>query len=210
MKIRPLVPALFLSFLVSLGACGGSDSSEATATVAENIAAPIETTADSSGTESSAADTDSAADTATTVGAGATPPAGAPSADQLAAARKCFEENGVKLPEGGLGGLGGLGASAAGGTPSLPQGVDPAALQKAFAACASSLPGGGAGLRPGGANAPDLSAFITCLRDNGVSVPDGATVADLPVSDPGFAAARETCAVLLPAIGANQTPTTAG
>jgi hypothetical protein len=104
--------------------------------------------------------------------------------------RDCLNNNGVELPEGGLG----LGAG--GVRPSLPEGIDQAALQKAVAACQSEMPAGMA--LPGGANGPDLTAFFTCLRDNGVDVKENATPADIPVSDPKFAAASETCRPLLP------------
>jgi hypothetical protein len=113
--------------------------------------------------------------------------------------QKCLADNGVTSPEGGLGARPGAGA-AAGALPSLPEGVDQAALQKAFAECGGQIPGGGAGL-PGNGG-PDLSAFTTCLKDNGVNIADGAAITDLPIDDPAFQAASQTCAPLLPAEGA--------
>ncbi len=104
----------------------------------------------------------------------------------------CMKNNGVVLPDGALPGAQG----ANGGTPSLPEGVDAGAFQKAMAACRSELPAG-LGL-PGGANGPDLSAFFTCLRDNGVTVKDNATPGEIPTDDPAFATASETCKPLLP------------
>ncbi len=112
--------------------------------------------------------------------------------------QKCLADNGVTLPVGGLGARPGTGATP-GALPSLPEGVDPAALQKAFAECGGQIPGGGAGL-PGNGG-PDLSAFTTCLKDNGVNIAEGAAIADLPISDPAFQAASQTCAPLLPTGG---------
>jgi hypothetical protein len=134
----------------------------------------------------------------------------------------CLKQHGVTLPSGprgtrrggsgGRGGfLGGAGLSSAG--------------QAAFSACQSKLPAGGFGGRSfaGGASATQITAYLSCLRDHGVRVPT-TTSAPRPGggsgsprlgnalrsvrSDPHFAAASKTCAVLLPARGAT-TPTTA-
>lgn len=191
MKSRLVLPALCLFLPFGLASCAGSDSSASdtvAVAVASDTTTAVETGAGSAGENAAAG------------GGGGR--RGAFSAEAL----QCFEENGVTLPEGGLGaGAGG------GGLPVLPDGVDPAALQKAFSACGSALPAGLPGGAGGADGGPDLSAFTTCLRDNGVSIADDAKLTDLPTTDPAFVAASATCAPLLPAAPvAGAAPTTEG
>jgi hypothetical protein len=188
LTLAPLTLALSASLL--FGACGGSSSDSSSGGAAgddSNVTVAVQ--------ESAVATEEPAA----TDGGAAASPGGVPSIpdDVRAALTDCLAENGVEIPEGGLGaGLGGSGAGLGG---SLPEGFDPTKLQAAMQACQDKLPEGiqlpGAGAGAGG---PDISAFITCLKDNGVVVPDNATIAQLPTGDPAFGAASETCRPLLP------------
>jgi hypothetical protein len=118
-------------------------------------------------------------------------------ADSTSDLRQCLADKGIEIPSGGIAAPQGSEA-APGGLPSLPEGVNPAELQQAFSECGGQLPAGG-GLP--GFGSSELAAFRTCLADNGVKVASDATVAELPVDDPAFQAASQTCAPLLPASG---------
>jgi hypothetical protein len=188
-----LLAATAIASVLLLGACGGSDSSSGASDSNETVATastdttpddatPVETTPADSGEAGSAA-------------SGAAPV----DAAALEEFTDCLSEQGVQIPEGFTPGAGLLGG--AGATPgSLPEVFDPAAMQSAMAACQDKLPAGaglgGAGLD--GANGPDISAFTTCLRDNGVNIPENPTIRDINPSDPAVATASETCAALLP------------
>jgi hypothetical protein len=128
----------------------------------------------------------------------------------FAAYTECLAENGVAVtmpsggprvrPSGGPSGMprpsGGAraGGGFPGGGPGKPAGVDDATWQKAQQACASVLPSG----RPGGAGRGDgLSpAYRNCLRDNGLTLGQGATPA---TGDPAAQKALAACEVLAPA-----------
>lgn len=116
------------------------------------------------------------------------PAAQASSAD---AYRQCLSDNGIELPAGGFGGgrrnqNGGQtdapDQSAAPPPSSADNGatrpsIDPALIEKARQACGQLQPQGGNG--PGGGqgragNAQALAAYLSCLKDNGVAVPDPA------------------------------------
>jgi hypothetical protein len=157
---------------------------------------------------------------------------------QSAAFTNCLKQHGVTLPAGGFGGrrpdagTGGTGGpGGTGGTPgtggfrggggpaiSIP-GVSASQIQTAFSACRSQLPNGGrfGGGGFGGGNPAALQAYLSCLRDHGVTIPtttSGSTPAR-PGSElravrnsPNFAAANKTCQVLLPTSGSSTTTTT--
>ena len=155
--------------------------------------------------------------------------------DQQAAFASCLEEQGITLPDGALerpeGAPGGEGFTppADGERPSFPTdgsrpeggfpgisipGVSDEKLQEAFAACREEMPNGGPG---GGGGGEALQAYTSCLRDNGVDVPEttpGSTPGSRPESggpfgsfedDPNFAAANKKCAALLPTRNASTT-----
>jgi hypothetical protein len=95
----------------------------------------------------------------------------------------------------------------------LPGGIDQQKLQAAFKACGGTpggFPGGGA------ANSKAFTAYLSCLRDHGVTVPTSTSGAqpggpgalNAVRNDPKFAAANKTCQALLPTRGS--TTTTAG
>jgi hypothetical protein len=192
-RARRAFSVALIGSVAFLSACSSStDSSTTTAvSVVADSAVPNETAAAAESQAATGAD-----------------PAGVDPAAQKAFT-DCLKENGVELPAGGLG------AAGAGG--GLPEGVDPAKLQTAFAACGDNLPAGAAGRLPGlgggaaGASGPDLSAFTTCLKDNGVTVPEPFDISKLDLKDPAFTAASQTCAPLLPAglpAGSGAVPTT--
>jgi hypothetical protein len=107
-----------------------------------------------------------------------------------------------------------------GSFPGGPNGsVDPA-TQAALQACASLRPQGGNGFGGGNgtgtgnraANSQAMQAYFSCLKDNGVDVPDTTATSGPPVSidrsSPAFAAANAKCSVLLPQRGDGSTTTT--
>jgi hypothetical protein len=173
-RSRRAVAASILGAVAFLSACS---SSEKASTTAVAIVSDTATTGD------------------TVAAAAQTSAAGAPSGVDPAARKvfsDCLKANGVELPEGGLG------APGAGGA--LPEGVDATKMQTAFSACKDKLPAGAAlpGIGAGGAGGPDLSAFTTCLKDNGVTVAEPFDFSKLDLKDPAFTAAAKTCAPLLP------------
>jgi hypothetical protein len=118
---------------------------------------------------------------------------------------------GGSLPSGGAppsGGVpsGGFPGGGSGGTPnSLPKGVTQSQFAAAQKACASKQPSGGFG-GPGGGQGAN-AAYVSCLRDHGVTIPGGSsqtTAAGATTSrpsfnpsDPKFAAANKVCQALL-------------
>jgi hypothetical protein len=140
--------AVVVLLLASLGlaACGGSSSSSSTS-----------------------------ANAAATSATGATGATGR-GAGRFTALRECLQKNGITLPkrtpgqrpQGGAGGFLGGGA----GGPQLPKGVSRAQYEAAVKKC-----GGGAFVGAGGRiNSPGvkqaLAKFATCMRENGVNVPE--------------------------------------
>jgi hypothetical protein len=169
---------------------------------------------------------------ATSAGA-QTPPQ--PNAKVFQKYRTCLAKHGVKLPKnGGFPGGGGPGGSFPSGTtpggavpgggtppsgppggnggtprPSLPKGVSQKKFDRAQKACRSKLPNGGRGGGPGGGSEA-FQAYLSCLRDHGVNVPEpGKNGSNRPPSfdpnDPTFAAANQTCGVLAPNGGVTTT-----
>ena len=103
--------------------------------------------------------------------------------------------SGAPRPSGGAG----RGGFPGGGEAGRPEGVDDATWQKAQAACASLRPNFGPGNRGGGGNGAN-QAYMTCLRDHGVTQGQA-----MGTSDPTVAKALEACKVLRPT--ASPTPT---
>jgi hypothetical protein len=85
-----------------------------------------------------------------------------------------------------------------------PAGVDQATWQAAMKACASKRPTGSFG----GRGLKAFQAYLSCLKDHGVTVPSGTDMRSLNRSDPTFIAANKTCAPLLPARPNGTTTTT--
>jgi hypothetical protein len=151
---------------------------------------------------------------------------------RTAAFTACLKQHGVTLPAGGIGPSGPPGQGTPGqGTPgsrppggfggggpsiSIP-GVSAKQLQAAMSACRSKLPSGGFG--GGAANSQALQAYLSCLKDHGVTVPtstsgttpggQGSALGAVR-SQPKFAAANKVCQALLPTFGASTTTTGQG
>lgn len=167
----------------------------------------------------------------------------------ISAFRACMTKHGVTLAQrrpgaggppasggGGTGG-GGFGRSGGGFNPtrvptSLPKGVTAKKYLAAVKACKSKIPKGGFGF--GGANRGQFQAYISCLRDHGVNIPQpgsgsggsgsgssttaaggsggngGGPLGGLNRNDPTFQAANQICAPLLPNQGPGATTTTTG
>jgi hypothetical protein len=202
MQPRVACSAGALALVVLLGACGTSKPA-ATASATTPTASPADST------------TTAAGDAANT------------------AYRDCLSQHGVTLPNFRQGGNGGppsdstsSGSASAGSTPpdsrtrgSFPGGpngsIDPA-TQAAVQACASLRPQGGTGNGFGAgnraANSQAFQAYYSCLKDNGVDVPDTTATNGPPPSidrsSPAFAAANAKCQVLLPQRGGGSTTTT--
>jgi hypothetical protein len=145
--------------------------------------------------------------------------------------RDCLSQHGVTLPNFRQGGQGGTDPTPPDSTPadstppdstrrgSFPGGpngsVDPA-TQAALQACASLRPQGGNGNGFGNraADSQAFQAYYSCLKDNGVDVPDTTATSGPPPSidrsSPAFAAANAKCEVLLPQRGSTTTTTTQG
>jgi hypothetical protein len=140
--------AVLLLASVALAACGGSSSSSSTS-----------------------------ANAAATSATGATGGTGR-GAGRFAALRECLQKNGITLPKrtpgqrprGGAGGF--LGGGAGGPQAQLPKGLSRAQYEAAVKKC-----GGGAFVGAGGRLASPaakqaLAKFATCMRENGVNVPE--------------------------------------
>lgn len=151
---------------LGLSACGGSSGSTTAARTgsAASLAAARARASDSAG----------GSGTKGTAGGSAANKTNhpAPAAPRIAALRECLQRAGVKLPQNGRGGLFLGGAN-------LPRGVTRAHLQSAMRKCLGSRAhlfpargAGGAAQRFGSARFRQaLSAFASCLRQNGVNVP---------------------------------------
>jgi hypothetical protein len=208
---RPVLVLASALAVVGLAACGTSTSA-AKAPASSTAATDAPTTASATG--------------ATNPGGGGPNGSGPLTSEQRAALqayRDCLTQNGVNIPQRGQRGS----STSAGETTTVvttPRTtVDPAVLKAAQDACKDKLPagvdpnsafgGGGGGFgggpgRPGGAGGAAFQAYLSCLKDNGVKVPDtSSTSAGTPASgppasidrnDPNFAAANAKCQVLLP------------
>jgi hypothetical protein len=153
--------------------------------------------------------------------------------------RSCMKAHGVKLPAtsfrpggasgaprgsgapGGNDGQNASGASSASGAPgrgfgngnfvprNLPKGVTTAQYAAARKACMSKLPTGGFGPQ----SSTQFQAYLSCLRDHGVTVPTNGGLRALDRNDPTYQAANTICGVLLPTrpgAGAGATTPTSG
>jgi len=148
--------------------------------------------------------------------------ASADSTDAFAAYQSCLAENGITLPSGRPGGQGPGGGAAPSGMPTdrpsgmpngepgggmgVPDGVDASAFAAAQEACASLRPSGAPGRGGPGAgtgssaDSGQLAAFVSCMKDNGVTVTD---VASLNADDAATAAALKVCGALMPSAAAS-------
>jgi len=158
---RPGVLAVFALLLACLGlaACGGSSSSS---TSSANAAA-----------------------TSPTGGTGQTGRA----AGRFAAVRECLQKEGITLPKrtpgqrpGGTGGfLGGGGGTGGAGAPQLPKGVTRAQYEAAVKKCGGAAFTGAGGRVRSPAFKQALAKFATCMRENGVNVPEPNTSGNGPI-----------------------------
>lgn len=163
----PAAMAVGLVLLSGLGlvACGGSSKSSSTTTVA------AATTAGAQGST-----------TGSTGRTGSTGQAGAGSG-RFKALRECMQKNGITLPQRTPGtrrppGPGGFLGGA--GVPQLPKGVTRAQYEAAIKKCGGSVFGGaGRFKRPGYQQA--IAKFASCMRENGVNVPQPNTSGNGPV-----------------------------
>ena len=160
---KPAAVAVLALLLTCLGlaACGGSSKSSSTSA---NAAATSSTSTGTGGT-----------------GAG---PTGA-GASRFKALRECLQKNGITLPKrtpgqrtpGGAGGF--LGGGATG--PQLPAGVTRAQYEAAVKKCGGAAFVGGGGRIKSTATKQALVKFATCMRENGVKVPEPNTSGTGPV-----------------------------
>jgi hypothetical protein len=169
--------ALLLLASLGLAACGGSSSSSST-------------------TANAAATSSTGATGATGRGAG-----------RFQALRECLQKNGITLPKrtpgqrprGGTGAGGFLGGGAGG--PQLPKGVSRAQYEAAVKKCGGGAFAGTGGRISSPAAKQALAKFATCMRENGVKVPEPNTSGGGPIfnskgldtSSPQFKAAEAKC-----------------
>ncbi len=151
-----VILALLLACL-GLAACGGSSKSSSTS---QNAAA---TSANASGAPTGAS---------------------GPAAGRFKAVRECLQKNGITLPQRTPGarrppGAGGfLGGS---GGPALPKGVTRAQYEAALKKCGAGAFGRGANRFRSPVYRQALAKFATCMRENGVNVPQPNTSGNGPV-----------------------------
>lgn len=159
---RPAIAALVLILAsLALAACGGSSGSTTTSTVSASASTPPSSTG------------------------------GAPGAigSRFAAVRECLKKNGITLPQRTPGkrpspGSGGLLGGAAGTGPHLPAGITRAQYEAAIKKCGGSFSRGGFSGAHGfssPAAKQALAKFATCLRTNGVDVPEANTSGKGPI-----------------------------
>jgi hypothetical protein len=165
------VVAVLLLIGLGLAACGSSGSSTTTSTSA-NAAA-------TGGSSASTATVPSGATGTGPTGSG--PSAGGPSgptgarSGRFTALRECLQKNGVTLPKPN-----GQRRGFLGGATGLPNGVTRGQMEAALKKCGGLF---GGGLRrfnnPG--YRQSLAKFATCMRENGVDVPEPNTSGNGPV-----------------------------
>lgn len=134
-----------------------------------------------------------------------TPSASADRDEQLRRFAQCMRNHGVDMPDPQPGG-GGLGS---GLNPSDPQ------VQSGFTACQSKLPGGGQPPKLNPQQAEAYRAFASCMRDNGVDLPDPAAdgtlqfnvknLGSLDTGSPTFTSAMTACRDKLTSLMASRT-----
>jgi hypothetical protein len=107
--------------------------------------------------------------------------------------RECLQKNGITLParkagtrpQGATGAGGFLGGGAGGAGPRLPKGVNRAQYEAALKKCGGGNFFGGGGARR--FNSPERTAaldkFATCMRQNGINLPNPNTTGTGPVFD---------------------------
>jgi hypothetical protein len=195
-----------------LTACGSSASSTSTKTAANAAASDTATqTTGAAGSSTTSPGTTGSGTTtsgaATTPPGGGTGPGGRPGGARFAAVRECLRKDGITLPQRSAGGV-------PSGGPTLPKGMTQAQYTAVLSKC-----GGGNFRGPGalkGRRAFDnarfrqtLAKFATCLRQNGIKLPQANTSGKGPIFDtkgintasPQFKQAEVKCrAVLLAGI----------
>lgn len=175
---RPASTAVIVVLLSCLGlaACGGSSKSSSTNNAAASAPNPQGSGAGSAG----------------------------PAAGRFKAVRECLQKNGITLPQRTPGarrpqGAGGLLGGAGG--PQLPKGVTRAQYEAALKKCGGGFFAGRTGRFKGPAYQQAIAKFATCMRENGVNVPQPNTSGNGPVfstkglntNSPQFKAAETKC-----------------
>ena len=193
---RPATAAVVILLLGCLGlaACGGSSTSSTTsANTAAASATGAATNAPGAGTSSTGA-----------------PPTSGPTGSgfsRFKAIRECLQKNGITLPQRtpGTRPTPGAGGFLGGAGPALPKGVTRAQYEAALKKCGGSALGGGAARLKNPTYQKALAKFATCMRENGVNVPQPNTSGTGPVfnikglntASPQFKAAETKCSVQL-------------
>jgi hypothetical protein len=132
--------------------------------------------------KSSSSTSASAAATASTGGAAAQGPTGA-GGGRFKAIRECLQKNGITLPQRtpGTPRTPGAGGFLGGGGPQLPKGVTRAQYEAAVKKCGGRALGGGLNRLKSPVYRQALAKFATCMRENGVNVPQPNTSGSGPV-----------------------------
>jgi hypothetical protein len=160
------VLAVLLLAALGLAACGSSGSSTTTSTSA-NAAA---TSGSGAGTA-----TAPSGPTGSPSGSGPSGPTG-PRSGRFTALRECLQKNGVTLPKPAPGQRRGF----LGGATGLPNGVTRGQMEAALKKC-GGLFGGGLRRFSNPGYKQSLAKFATCMRENGVDVPEPNTSGNGPV-----------------------------
>ncbi len=181
------IVAVMLLACLGLAACGGSSKSSTTSASAAAATSP------GTGTSSSGAPS-------------ASGPAGS-GFGRFKAIRECLQKNGITLPQRtpGTGRPPGAGGFLGGAGPALPQGVSRAQYEAALKKCGGRVLGGGAARLKNPVYQKALASFATCMRENGVNVPQPNTSGTGPVfnikglntASAQFRAAESKCSVKL-------------
>ncbi len=168
---RPATASALILLLgcLALAACGGSSTTTSTSANA------------------AAASATGAATTSTGGGTGST---GAPGSGprgtgftRFKAIRECLQKNGITLPQRtpGTRPTPGAGGFLGGAGPALPKGVSRSQYEAALKKCGGRALGGGAARLKNPTYQKALAKFATCMRENGVNVPQPNTSGTGPV-----------------------------
>jgi hypothetical protein len=168
---RPATATALILLLGCLGlaACGSSSTSTTSTTAAAASATGPAATSTGAGTSSTGA-----------------PPASGPTGSGISrfkAIRECLQKNGITLPQRtpGTRPTPGAGGFPGGAGPALPKGVTRAQYEAALKKCGGRPLGGGASRLKNPVYQKALAKFATCMRENGVNVPQPNTSGTGPV-----------------------------
>ncbi len=188
------IVAILLLGCLGLAACGGSSTTSSTTTAAAAASA------------TGPATTSSGAGTSST---GAPPASGATGSGfgRFKAIRECLQKNGITLPQRtpGTRPTPGAGGFLGGAGPALPKGVSRAQYEAALKKCGGRSLGGGVARLKSPVYQKAIANFATCMRENGVNVPQPNTSGKGPIfnikglntASAQFKAAETKCSVQL-------------